>query len=60
MVDVEDDFKLNFQGFKDDNESDIDDNDEVLDFDFWGRFDEEDEENVFFILFYFFFSFFFF
>ena len=36
MVDVDDDFELNFKGFKDDDESNI---------------DEEDEENVFFFFF---------
>ena len=50
MVDVDDDFELDFQGFKDDDESDIVKEDEVLGFDFRGRFDEEDEENVFFFL----------
>ena len=50
MVDVDDDFKLDFQGFKDDDESDIVEEDEVLGFDFRGRFDEEDEEDVFFFL----------
>ena len=53
MVDVDDDFELDFQGFKDDDESDIDEEDEVLDFDFRERFDEEDEENVFFFFFFF-------
>ena len=34
MVDVDDDFELNFEGFKDDDESDIDEKDKVLSFDF--------------------------
>ena len=34
MVDIDDDFELDFQGFKDDDESDIDEEDEVLSFDF--------------------------
>ena len=51
MVDVDDDFELDFQGFKDDDESDIVKEDEVLGFDFRGRFDEEDDENVFFFFF---------
>ena len=37
VVDIDDDFKLNFQGFKDDDESDIDEEDEILSFDFRGR-----------------------
>ena len=37
MVDVDDDFKLDFQGFKDDDESDIVEEDEVLGFDFKER-----------------------
>ena len=50
VVDIDDDFELDFQGFKDDDKSDIVKEDEVLGFDFRGRFDEEDEENVFFFL----------
>ena len=53
VVDVDDNFELDFQGFKDDDESNIDEEDEVLDFVFRGRFDEEDEKNVFFFFFFF-------
>lgn len=34
MVNVDDNFELDFQGFKDDDESDIDEEDEALSFDF--------------------------
>ena len=34
VVDIDDDFEQDFQGFKDDDESDIDEEDEVLSFDF--------------------------
>ena len=34
MVDVDHNFELDFQGFKDDDESDINEEDEVLGFDF--------------------------
>ena len=33
MVDINDDFELDFQGFKDNDESNIDEEDEVLSFD---------------------------
>ena len=34
MVDIDHNFELDFQGFKDDDESDINEEDEVLGFDF--------------------------